>query len=411
MITPAPATKQPEISPLVWAGDPEQCPKWIGYPSRLCLPQLIIWSGAGTVPAIGERVHIYMNSFGPATVRAYFHADGYMGVICEPDEMPEWYKKQAPGVTLGHFFGKELEPRTPGPAAPAQVLEVVEIISQEYRVIPAPLYYRNLHTGRITVVYGGLADYYGFYDVEAFTGSNSQDPAQLADPANWQFMPEHHYLEVHEDSHERKGPQIFALRAGTADQVDYLTTQFPGPFRIPGEDTDTFSQYDTLSALAEAMKEQGEQYRGRIAEKSEWRTWVAFEEEAHGSGECPWERVQLDLGQMPLDSYAYISGRRATTEEGEGNGWVTLWQQSSGQYYVETEPRLHYGPNYPTLTPLTLAQVQEQYAFDFIPNGQEPAPTEQGDWIPEYPPQGDELADDNQDSTEYPEHPADEQRD
>jgi hypothetical protein len=125
MITPAPAPKQPEISPLVWAGDPEQCPKWIGYPSRLCLPQSIIWSGAGSVPSIGARVHIYMNSIGPATVRAYFHADGYMGVICEPDTMPEHLRKH--GVTLAHFFGRELEPYLPGPAAPAMVPEVVEI--------------------------------------------------------------------------------------------------------------------------------------------------------------------------------------------------------------------------------------------------------------------------------------------
>ncbi|GAB3327746.1 hypothetical protein GCM10027511_37930 [Hymenobacter humi] len=320
--------------------------------------------------------------------------------------MPEHLAKH--GVTLGHFFGRELEPYTPGPAAPAQVPEVVEIISQEYRVIPAPLYYRNLGTGRITVVYGGLADYYGFYDVEHFTGTDRQDAAQLADPANWQDLPEHHYLEVHEESHERKGPQIFALRAGTENQVDYLTEQFPGPYRIPAAVPYTYDQYDTLSALAEAMKEQGAQYRGRIVEKNEWRTWVAFEEEAYGSGECPWERLELDLGQIPLDSYAYISGRRVTAEEGECNGRVTLWQQSSGQYYVETEPRFHYGPNYPRLTPLTLAQVQEQYVFDFTPNGQEPAPAEHGDWIPEYPPQ---EGDDNQDSTEYPEHPADEQRD
>ncbi len=288
---------------------------------------------------------------------------------------------------------------------------MVEIILQDYRVIPAPLYYRNMPTGRITVVYGGLADYYGFYDVEYFAGTDRQDAAQLADPANWKDLPEHHYLEIHEASHERKGPQIFALRDGTADQVDYLTEQFHGPFRIPGREAYIFDQYDTLGALAEAMKEQGEQYRGRIVENNEWRTWVAFEEEMGGSGECPWERVELDLGQLPLDSYVYISGRRATAEEGEGNGRVTLWQQPSGQYYVETEPRFHYGPNYPTLTPLTLAQVQERYAFEFIPNGQEPAPVEHGDWIPEYPPQeGDELAD-NQDSTEYPEYPADEQRD
>ena len=406
MITPAPASQQPQISPLDWAGDPQQCPQWVGFPTRAGLPAGLQWSGSGEVPTIGARVHIYLNSIGAAEVKAYFHGEGWLGVLCQADTMPEHLAKH--GVTLGHFFGRELEPYSPGPAAPAQVPEVVEIISQEYRVIPAPLYYRNMHTGRITVVYGGLADYYGFYDVEAFAGTDRQDAAQLADPANWQDIPEHHYLEVHEDSHERKGPQIFALCAGTADQVDYLTAQFPGPFRIPGREADTFDQYDTLSALAEAMKEQGEQYWGRIVEKNEWRTWVAFEEQSYGSGECPWERVQLDLGQMPLDTYAYVAGRRATAEEGEGSGQVTLWQQPSGQYCVETEPRFHYGPNYPTLTPLTLAQVQEVYSFDFTPNGQQPAPAEPGDWIPEYPPQ---EGDDNQDSTEYPEHPVDEQRD
>ena len=156
-ITPAPAAKQPHISPLDWAGDPQQCPQWVGFPTHAGLPAGLQWSGRGEVPAIGARVHIYLNSIGPAEVKAYFHAEGYLGVLCQPDKMPEHLAKH--GVTLGHFFGRELEPYTPGPAAPAQVPEVVEINSQEYRVIPAPLYYRNLHTGRITVVYGGLADY------------------------------------------------------------------------------------------------------------------------------------------------------------------------------------------------------------------------------------------------------------
>ena len=40
-----------------------------------------------------------------------------------------------------------------------------------------------------------------------------------------------------------------------------------------------------------------------------------------------------------------------------------------------------------------------------------PAPAECGDWIPEYSPQEEDDLADNQDSTEYPEHPADEQRD
>jgi hypothetical protein len=77
------------------------------------------------VPAIGARVHVYMNSYGPAEVKAYFHAEGYAGVICQPDQMPA--RLQAHGVTLGHFFGRELEPYHPGPHAPDQVPEVVEI--------------------------------------------------------------------------------------------------------------------------------------------------------------------------------------------------------------------------------------------------------------------------------------------
>lgn len=119
LITPAPPTPQPTVSPVEWAGDPKQCPPGVGYPSRQCLPAGLLWSGAGDVPAIGARVHIYMNSFGPAEVRAYFHREGYLGVLCAPDQMPDWYQKQAPGVTLGHFYGKELEPRraTPTPAA------------------------------------------------------------------------------------------------------------------------------------------------------------------------------------------------------------------------------------------------------------------------------------------------------
>ncbi|WP_223654094.1 hypothetical protein [Hymenobacter psoromatis] len=107
MITPAP--QQPQISPLDWVGDPGQCPKFVGFPTRTGLPADLIWSGKGEVPAIGARVYIHMNSFGPAEVKAYFHADGYLGVICQPDKMPA--RLEAHGVTQGHFFGIELEPR------------------------------------------------------------------------------------------------------------------------------------------------------------------------------------------------------------------------------------------------------------------------------------------------------------
>ena len=118
MITPIPTPQQPQISPLNWVGDPGQCPKFVGFPTRAGLPAGLIWSGKGEVPAIGARVYIYLNSFGPAEVRAYFHAEGYLGVLCAPDVLPDWFERQNPGVRLVHVFGRELEPYGP-PAAPA----------------------------------------------------------------------------------------------------------------------------------------------------------------------------------------------------------------------------------------------------------------------------------------------------
>ena len=119
MISPAP--RQPRLSPSAWSDLSTACPPWVGYPTRCSLPAVLAWSGTAVPPAIGARVHVYLNGFGPAEVMAYFHAEGYLGVICRPDEMPEWFQKQAPGVTLGHFFGRELEPPAPAPAVAAAV--------------------------------------------------------------------------------------------------------------------------------------------------------------------------------------------------------------------------------------------------------------------------------------------------
>lgn len=53
---------------------------------------------------MGARVHIYLNGFGPAEVKAYFYADGYLGVICQPDEMPSWYQHTESRRDAGSFF-------------------------------------------------------------------------------------------------------------------------------------------------------------------------------------------------------------------------------------------------------------------------------------------------------------------
>lgn len=250
MITPAPAPKQPEISPLDWAGDPQQCPQWVGFPTRAGLPAGLNWSGSGEVPVIGARVHVYLNGIGPAEVKAYFHGEGYLGVLCQADTMPEHLRKH--GVTLGHFFGRELEPYSPGPAAPAMVPEVVAI-----------------------------------------------EP--VADPV------------------------------GQAQE-----------------------QYRQCVA-----REEIERTHYRAKQREAQRAFPAAQDEQRRQEHCLSAKLAVEraIQRTQEAKQALSTAEQLHARHGEASG-----QQS-------------------------------------------------GDWIPDYPPQGDELADDNQDSTEYPEHPADEQRD
>lgn len=94
-------------------------PQWVGVQTLAELPAGLTWSGTQPVPAVGARVHLYLNSFGPAQVKAYFHAEGYLGVVCAPEVLPAWFQQQSPGVREGHFFGIELEPFRSMPVVPA----------------------------------------------------------------------------------------------------------------------------------------------------------------------------------------------------------------------------------------------------------------------------------------------------
>ncbi len=111
-----PAPKQPQISSCQWLNSVTPCPQWLGYPTRLSLPINLDWSADSALPEIGSRVHIHMNGFGPAVVRAYFHAKGYLGLVCTPDQPPAWFIKPSSDVSTSHFFGRELDSTRLGPA-------------------------------------------------------------------------------------------------------------------------------------------------------------------------------------------------------------------------------------------------------------------------------------------------------
>jgi hypothetical protein len=75
------------------------------------------WSGDKDPPAIGEKVKVYMNGFGPGTVTSYFVEYGWLGVLVKFDKPPKWWVKQTkdsgkdPKTTCGHCFGLDLQQR------------------------------------------------------------------------------------------------------------------------------------------------------------------------------------------------------------------------------------------------------------------------------------------------------------
>lgn len=77
-----------------------------------------LWSSKAPIPAIGDRVHVNINGFGPGTVVAYFLAYAgdtkagnpiyYLGVEVHCDEDPDWYTRHHGGHCHPLVFGAEI---------------------------------------------------------------------------------------------------------------------------------------------------------------------------------------------------------------------------------------------------------------------------------------------------------------
>ena len=76
-----------------------------------------VWAGPfKTPPRIGERVNVRINDFGQGVVGAYFVQHGFLGLVVEIDELPEWRKKDPSLAKYGKnvcVFGAEVEPPPP----------------------------------------------------------------------------------------------------------------------------------------------------------------------------------------------------------------------------------------------------------------------------------------------------------
>lgn len=67
------------------------------------------WSNDKAPPAIGTKVKVAINSIGTSQVIGYFIEDGYLGLLCVPDDPPDWYVKQNGRRSHCHVFGAEVD--------------------------------------------------------------------------------------------------------------------------------------------------------------------------------------------------------------------------------------------------------------------------------------------------------------
>lgn len=69
------------------------------------------WSNRNDPPAIGSLVMVKINGIGAGRVVRYFDECGWLGVMVEIENTPDWYLKQN-GHKPCHCFGAEIEPIT-----------------------------------------------------------------------------------------------------------------------------------------------------------------------------------------------------------------------------------------------------------------------------------------------------------
>lgn len=82
-----------------------------GSPGARLVGQWSGTKGCATLPAIGSRVLINFNQFGPGVVLGYFVEAGYLGLVVKCDNRPAWHVKQnGDKHPFSHVFGAEVSP-------------------------------------------------------------------------------------------------------------------------------------------------------------------------------------------------------------------------------------------------------------------------------------------------------------
>lgn len=83
-------------------------PMWAEAPRLNALPGGLYWSGQGEVPEVGKALMVSRPGglSGKATVKGYFHAEGFLGIVADFEKVPAKFQ-QSPRSQ--YVFGRDLQ--------------------------------------------------------------------------------------------------------------------------------------------------------------------------------------------------------------------------------------------------------------------------------------------------------------
>jgi len=69
----------------------------------------LAWLSSKAIPKVGEKINVRVNSIGESIVQKYFVEYGFIGLLVQPTNPPDWYLKQNDGNPPCHVFPAEVE--------------------------------------------------------------------------------------------------------------------------------------------------------------------------------------------------------------------------------------------------------------------------------------------------------------
>ena len=91
----------------------KELPQWFRYdnvPAEGLPEGAVLWSGNNPPPKLGEKFKPTLNGWDgkyEGTVVGYSTLGGWLGIILDMWDRPEWHRKEFPTQSAGYFAGRD----------------------------------------------------------------------------------------------------------------------------------------------------------------------------------------------------------------------------------------------------------------------------------------------------------------